>query len=607
MHGVNRSLLQALSATATTAPRTFAAGRALAEAPAPTQGTRHRFRSFLRTPGPGEAFSAGGRVEDALAGNEGPLRLLMRKLSARIERERWTTPIRPDVAASENPHIHSGYTYLLQLVAHDLVQSSQSLAGSASGAAGVANTRLFPLALDTIYGGGPDVCPYPYEIDKAHANKLGIVPRIKFRFGQIRKIDRTITSSCPFADIARAVPANVGDSGLSPADQLNFPGMTEDPWRTEALIADVRNDDHALISQTTALFHALHNLVIDMIPESGALARYSPSERAYRRFFCARFVVTLIYRQIIVKDLLALILHPDVYENYRNGRLPLLDVPADAAADAIPAEFSSGVFRFAHSMVRDRYKVNSEDVREFSDALKLSSTRMPAALPVSTAWEVDWSRFFKICEREPNYSHRIGPVYSGPLTDSSSFDALTQYDRSGLPDRDLVTGCYSGLWSVPPLCRELRGRGLEQHIPDYDEWKPIVRAWLEKRPNWVDHDLLSPEEVRVITEDPPLLLFTLLEAAQPISGAARSVSPASGESLHLGALGSVVVSETILGSIKRNPIAFEDAASNLKDRVRAVCGALVDDAGALADIPDFSKMPEIIDFMIERGALKRPR
>ncbi|MGE3918785.1 MAG: peroxidase family protein [Hyphomicrobiaceae bacterium] len=410
-------------------------------------------------------------------------------------------------------------------------------------------------------------------------------------------------TGCPFRDIPRAVPAQVQDSGLS-AGQGASPS---DPWRTEALLADVRNDDHALISQMTALFHTLHNHVIDMIPTTGALAALSPTEREYRRFLCARFVVTLIYRNIIVKDLLALILHPDVYAHYVTANAGLLDGHDADAADSTPVEFTSAVFRFAHAMVRDTYKVNDENSPlSFSDALELSSLRKPSNLPVDTNWAIDWSRFFQIGERVPNHSHRIGPVYtSGALTNSSIFEKLTPLDEDGLPNRDLLTGCFSGLWSVRALSRELRARGLDKLLPDYESWKPIVRDWLAKPAGLFDFDPLSPAEIDILAEDPPLLLFTLIEAGQPIRQATGPINGAAGESLHLGALGSIVVAETILGSLKRAPIAFETAGPHVQDRIREACRTLLDDAGALDSIPEIASMPKLLEYMSDTGALPR--
>src|SRR4029450_9085258 len=55
----------------------------------------------------------------------------------------------------ENPAIPSGYTYLLQFVAHDLVQSAIPLSVAGQLGAGRSNARRTPLMLESLYGSGP--------------------------------------------------------------------------------------------------------------------------------------------------------------------------------------------------------------------------------------------------------------------------------------------------------------------------------------------------------------------------------------------------------------------------------------------------------------------
>src|SRR5437879_2442918 len=90
-------------------------------------------------------FGAGKEPQD--------LRKLMRKLSARISRER---DLSADRSEEDNPNLPSGYTYLLQFIAHDMVNTSISLAVAGGRRFGFHNARQQPLTLETIYGGGPD-------------------------------------------------------------------------------------------------------------------------------------------------------------------------------------------------------------------------------------------------------------------------------------------------------------------------------------------------------------------------------------------------------------------------------------------------------------------
>ena len=93
--------------------------------------------------------------------------------------------MRAEPEAEFNPDIPSGYTYLLQLIAHDLVESSLFLSRSQSGVLGLSNVRTKPLRLETIFGGGPIVCPHAYD-----TNECGF--RDRLRLGQVRPITSPI-------------------------------------------------------------------------------------------------------------------------------------------------------------------------------------------------------------------------------------------------------------------------------------------------------------------------------------------------------------------------------------------------------------------------------
>ena len=540
-------------------------------------------------------------MAEARMGRPTALRSLMRKLASRVAREQWTTPLQTGLETYENPRIPSGYTYLLQFIAHDLVHSSISMAAAPLGAPGLANTRFVPLSLETIYGGGPAVTPQPYEFDADHRNNIGLTPRTRFRVGRSRNGGTTL--GCPFRDIGRAIPADVRDSGLAPPERLDLQlafGSTGSPWRTEALLADPRNDDHALLSQLTLLFQLLHNHIMDMLPVIGALASLPAAERALRRFMCAQLTVSHIYRAILKQDVLELILHPDIHLAYNVGNPRLLDDGYPESRKGIPFEFSHGAFRFGHAMIRPSYLVNSDEQLSSLFALQQSSLRSPRDVPIDHSWLVDWSRFFKTSNRTPNLSRRIGPSYSGSLLDTWTFPALVPgTDTDGLANRDFISSAYASMWSVPALCKELRSQGMTTLVPDFSDLQTPLRDWLSRAASMHDCDPLSPIDIDVLVADPPLAFFVLFEAAQ--CPAVTGLS-ATGSGQHLGPVGSIIVAETILGSLMRNPIAYE-AQATLKERVAETCGQLVGDRAVLDGIPEITHMHELLKFMTEGGAI----
>src|ERR1700761_6940493 len=69
----------------------------------------------------------------------------------------------PLSSPSDNARIPSGYTYLLQFLAHDLVNTTVPFWAAADAGVSSRNTREAGLQLETLYGGGPVVCPIGFE------------------------------------------------------------------------------------------------------------------------------------------------------------------------------------------------------------------------------------------------------------------------------------------------------------------------------------------------------------------------------------------------------------------------------------------------------------
>lgn len=579
----------------TSLERAIASGTTSLPRPRRIAGLRNLF-----APTPAQKFSAGGLIGPN-GTDEIAVRRLMAKLARRIgRREEWRDTLPSAVAGLlpfENPSIPAGYTYLLQFIAHDMIDSEVSLAEAGAGRSGFANTRYEPLSLDTLYGGGPDNTPQAYEFDAAFRDHMQAMPRIRLRLGRMADKDGKVTGACPFRDLGRALPIDVTDSGLRTGERLDDPIAGRRPWRTEVLIADVRNDSHALISQLTVLFHILHNHVLDLLgpPATDPLL-------AYRRFMCARFAVTMIYRAIIAKDVMRRILHRDVYQRYVTDGQPLLEACAadqDALAE-IPVEFSHGAFRFGHAMVRERYRVNGPDALPFGNALDLSSVHQPAFLPMRASWHVDWSLFFETSAAPPNWSARIGPNASAPLCNTYMFPALAVgLDVDGVPNRDLLGASFADLWSVPALSAHLRTLpGLSALVPDYQVWRQPLADWLGRHA-----DDFTADEIAILSDDPPMPFFVMFEAGHTLSNGVPT--PVEGGRC-LGPIGSLIIAETIFGALHRTTLDYESAGSDVRASIAAACGDLVRNPDALAMIPEITDMPGLLQFMKDSGAIDLP-
>jgi hypothetical protein len=569
---------------------------------APRHGTSPRatspgFRHFLFTPDASQRFKAYG-IDPLDAPEHLPkVRGLMNRLSRRMDAELpWPTLTDPTLERWENPGIPSGYTYLLQFVAHDLVHSAIPLSVAGALGANTSNARRTALKLETLFGSGPVGSPFVYAQDTPNDER-----RTKLRLGRMRWDEKGVEPGCPFRDIARAQAENV--TGIDRSIAGHRVALTE------ALIADPRNDDHAIMSQLTALFALLHNGLVDVVrrgePVAGPNANLGA---AYKRFLCARDALTLIYHNIIRNDLMRRVMHPAIYAAYSGPRPNFIDRPAyDEGAAAIhgargptgwqiPLEFSHGAFRFGHAMVRPEYVINDLSTHDLSTALEKTSANDPVNMPLDTTWIVRWSRFFEIQGSRPNFSRRIGPFLSDGLGNDQIFPAVDQTNRVGLLYRDLLGSALAGLWSVDALIAEIAVRrplliGISRLLADRAYRVGELRAWLTSSPSY---GCLTAEDIETLANDPPLPFFILFEAMQ---------QPRS-EGLHLGPLGSIIVSEVIFGALANDELPAGHGADSLVEAL-AELSAKYYPANVFQDVPEIERMDQLVEFTAEISDLRQ--
>ncbi|MBA5779110.1 hypothetical protein H2509_18425 [Stappia sp. F7233] len=420
-----------------------------------------------------------------------------------------------------NPNIPAGYTYLAQFVAHDLSVSS-SVDEGVDTAIQTVNLRTYPLHLDCLYGYGPSFEPACYELRTAKpiAQRIGW-PKTRFRLdaisneGFVRPDD---SSAGPKRDIGRLIemrgPASVG----------------------VALIADVRNDDNAVISQLTALFQLAHNAAMDLL--EGGNEPATPATSALN-FTIARMALTQAYRKIIRHDLLPRLLSPAIREYYEtsDNAGSLTCNPADRF---VSAEFAQAAYRIGHAMIREAYLFcgNPPVEHVLSDVLRRNSERNPPKTPHNRDWIIEWSNFFELGETPPRPSGRLEPRYETPLFDDTLFPPVADGKPAGLAYRDLVRSSSGELRKIDAMCQEiaakdpdlaarspwLTDRGLRRHA---------VRKWLEaSRAN--DLGDLADE----VVNNPPPVLYFLIEAA------------AAEDGFRAGPLASVIMAEIFYKALR---------------------------------------------------------
>lgn len=547
------------------------------DAPAPG------FRHFLGTPRVAQRYKAYGIDPLTVPAHVPAVRALMNRLSRRMDAEiHWSSHADASLERWENPGIPSGYTYLLQFVAHDLVHSAIPLSVAGALGAGTANARRVPLQLETLFGSGPVGSPFVYALDAPNDDR-----RTKLRLGRTRWKHQKAEGGCPFRDIARAPAENV--TGIDRSIAGHRVALTE------ALVADPRNDDHAIMSQLTALFALLHNGLIDLVrgrePVSGHNARLGA---AYARFLCARGAVTAIYHNILRNDLMRRVLHPAVHAAWCGANPDFIDRPDSRADDGwqVPIEFSHGAFRFGHAMVRPEYQINDYSNHDLNNTLEKNSVNDPANMPLDDTWIVRWPRFFEINGSRPNFSRRIGPYLSDGLGNDQIFPAFDETDRVGLLYRDLFGAAIAGMWSVDALIAEIALRrpqliNASRLLADRGWRVDQLRGWLNSSSVYGG---LTAGDVETLANDPPLPFFILFEAMHQSDG------------LGLGTLGSIIVAEVMFGAL--HSAEFGEGAGSLAE---TLANLAVDHypTNIFADLPEIERMDQLVEFIAELGDLRQ--
>lgn len=476
----------------------------------------------------------------------------------------WQNTDVPKIEAWENPNIPAGYTYLLQLLAHDCVFSSPSTGAMQCPIGQPSNTRINPLQLETIYGGGPDVATSAYISRGSNALHRN---RLKVGHAQLSNLD--LRHNIETTDLVRTRPTNlINEEFANP---------------TDSLIADPRNDVHALIAQLTTLFHRLHNLIVDQLEL--ALPAHIDVQNdlyAYQTYLIARNCCVRIFRNIIQQELLPLVLHPEIAQEYLDGSNSCLSC---ASSNQVPIEFSQAL-RFGHSMVRPNYIFNDENImgEDLVDMMLTTSAGRPWRLPLDQSWMPDWSLFFPPANEKSNLSRRIGPSISSGLYSKEVFDHIDSTQSPGLIYRDLLNGYQSTTWSVSGLIDEINRKNsqllLTSRLSQCEEVRfTAIKTWLKERQSAAR---FSDEELNAIASDPPLVFYILFEAAIETNGTS------------LGQLGSVIIADTLFSLMKQSCQHPNPHTCEISDLVFHLFGNNQAEKDIVACTPNVTNMSELI-------------
>jgi hypothetical protein len=461
-----------------------------------------------------------------------------------------------------NPEIPAGYTYLGQFIDHDLTLDATPLAEPAGGIA--VNGRTSRLDLDSVYAGGPALSPGMYT-------------------GPARSARFTIGTTEPVGDFVGPPPGGSTTNASLPNDlpRIVVPDPSGDPQavRGRALIGDARNDENLVVAQLHLAMLKFHNRLTDVLgqllaePEpvnpraivfgldppphipadigAKALADlvFAPGDTIFDR---VKATVTLHYQWIVVHDFLAHVCDPAVRAAVLARNRFFVDGVAEGFPE-IPVEFSAAAYRFGHSMVRAVYRYNRVFPAAGLDLLFTFTGGGGGVTPrLPSSWIIAWDRFLPLHPVQiPNPTRNIDTVLSKgvqPMTGSALPDDAIRAPGD-TPEQIALKALFAQL-----AIRNLL-RGLQKQLPSAQDLVTAMNAVLP-----ADEQItpLTDEQVAstgVVAQDQivvnaglhlqtPLWFYVLREAASQQQGR------------RLGPLGSRIVAEVLIGTLRANADSF---------------------------------------------------
>jgi hypothetical protein len=392
--------------------------------------------------------------------------------------------------------VPAGFTFLGQLIDHDLTLESLSQLGGRDDVA--TDFRTPRLDLDNVYGAGPLVSRPLY--DGSAQGKL-----------------RVADSGVDFVRTADGAP----------------------------LIGDPRNDENLLLAQLHLAMVKFHNRVTDQLAAQqipDAFGQPMPSKPAdepptaqpgvpldqlldvanyYGQLFSAgRRLVQWHYQWIVVHEFLPLIADSDVVSDVEQNGVKFFQPDASGS---MPVEFSVAAFRFGHPTVRSEYRVNERFIGKiFPDdpdapTLPRSDLRGGPVLPEDA---VDFRYLFDV-------SDQIRPQYMRGIRASLNTQLLD------LPV-SAVPGAQAGALARPIASLAVRNL-LRSEALGLPSGQDVARL-LGEVP-------LTDEQLG--DTGPAYLWYYLLKEAEVQAGG-----------LHLGRVGSRIVAEVLIGLLDADPSSY---------------------------------------------------
>ena len=477
----------------------------------------------------------------------------------------------PGDPAAQDSGIPPVFTYFGQFIDHDITantdrESAPSVIDSpdltplprGQVMSQLLNLRNGALDLDSLYGDGPGQGEFSRKLAglMRHPTFAG---KMRLGIGTANDANRPPLPADPAADLLRLGRILGPDpvrqiseaelQALPPALKQAFVNPDGTPLIQRAIIGDARNDENLIVAQLHCAMLRFHNTVVDYGTSKGVPAN--------EVFEWARRRVRWHYQWLIVNAYLPAVCDPFVVAKVRAARAPLYAAFHAQHAGAtgrrmpLPLEFSVAAFRFGHSMVRAQYDHNRFFGRAEGGSTPFlprapfsllftftgnghppmpDALHPPAILPsLPNNWIIEWARFVeKDAALADRSARKIDTHLSPPLADLTNEAA----------------GVFKHLAK-----RNLR-RGHLLNLPVAQDCIAAVNARYDGLVTPLDEATLTSGKTGDAIRDGGFatatpLWFYILKEAETLGGGR-----------HLGPLGSVLVAETLIGLVIKDPKSY---------------------------------------------------
>lgn len=418
----------------------------------------------------------------------------------------------------QDARVPSGAVYLAQFLAHDLIMSVAERPEDIP----KHNLVSRPLMLETLYGTGPLSAPHLYAPTMPSGCMPATDPASRRAFRPVFR-DR-----CGIETLA--------------TDLHRTPSCCGTSHKFEAIVADRRNDSHAILAWITAQWMRFHNAVFEI---SAAWVPSNAPEFYRERFRMTQTVVRARWHSVIRTDVLDYLLHPDFHD---------LSFPAPAG---MPDPRARIAMRALHCLPLGHYWLTGP--HSLGTILDTGSHGSEDNLK-NPSWLVDHKNFF---DGDARNRTRYRPAFRKALRIPPDDPDVQISDGRHVLSADLNFDLLARAGSTISeeeealLPEELRGEGRTAVLTEF-------LTDLAEKDEQDGPGPLVGDYIALLAESPPLVLVLLLEADR---------HPSDGKSL--GRFGSSLLAPWVLGALQAaedvlRPTLTKDIPR--ADRDRLICG-----------------------------------